>query len=47
MDKKKTQIEKQAYEKPMLTKHGHLKDVTAADRLGSKKIGSVLGCTRF
>ncbi|MBW1785835.1 MAG: lasso RiPP family leader peptide-containing protein [Deltaproteobacteria bacterium] len=37
--------EKQAYEKPALTKHGKLKDVTADGTV--RKTDVVLGCTRF
>jgi len=36
--------EKQAYEKPVLTKHGKLRDVTG--QVSSKTVFS-LGCTRF
>ena len=35
MEKEKIQVEKQAYEKPILTKHGRLKDLTT--RAGSVK----------
>ena len=50
MDKENIRVEneKQAYEKPELTKHGQLKDVTA-ERVGSPKSmgGGLLGCTRY
>ncbi len=46
MEKEKIQVEKQAYEKPALTKHGKLRDLTAKPAVGSPK-GTVLGCTRF
>jgi hypothetical protein len=38
--------EKKAYEKPVLLKHGNLKDLTATS-MGSVGKGPVLGCTRF
>ena len=38
--KEKEQIEKKKYEKPVMTKHGQLKDVTAGKTL-------ILGCTRI
>ena len=47
MGKKNIQAEneKQAYEKPVLTKHGKLNDITAFT--GSPKDSNFLGCTRF
>ncbi|MBW1787180.1 MAG: lasso RiPP family leader peptide-containing protein [Deltaproteobacteria bacterium] len=45
MEKENIQVEKQAYEKPALTKHGKLKDVTAGATL--RKVPTDLGCTRF
>jgi hypothetical protein len=47
MEKQKIQVDKQAYEKPVLTKHGRLKDVTVAERIGSPQNAGSLGCTRF
>jgi len=47
MEKEKVQVEKQAYEKPVLKKHGDLKDITAIEKLGSPKGPGPLGCTRF
>jgi len=45
MKKEKIQVEKQAYEKPALIKHGELKDVTANGTVKKAPVG--LGCTRF
>ncbi|MBW1818233.1 MAG: lasso RiPP family leader peptide-containing protein [Deltaproteobacteria bacterium] len=45
MEKEKIQVEKQAYEKPVLTKHGKLTEITT--RTGSVKPGGDLCCTRF
>ena len=46
MTKEKVRVDKHAYEKPVLTKHGNLKEVTAETRFGSPK-EYALGCTRF
>jgi len=35
MEKEKSQVEKPTYEKPALTKHGNLKEITAEIRFGS------------
>ena len=47
MEDKKIQIEKQAYEKPVLTKHGKLQDITAFTGSPTRKNDIPLGCTRF
>ena len=48
MEKEKTQVEKQTYEKPLLKKHGKLEEITAVPPSvkGSPR-ESYLGCTRF
>jgi hypothetical protein len=46
MEKEKIQVEKQVYEKPVLTKHGKLRDLTSGAKIGSVR-KSELGCSRF
>ncbi|MBW1788871.1 MAG: lasso RiPP family leader peptide-containing protein [Deltaproteobacteria bacterium] len=48
MEERKNQVDssKKVYEKPVLSKHGNLKEVTGHGLLATKKSNS-LGCTRF
>jgi len=47
MEKEKIQVEKQAYEKPVLTKHGKLGEITAVPPAAKGSPKAYLGCTRF
>lgn len=50
MNKSKSRpLQKAAYAKPLLTKHGNLKDITSAVKVGSsnRKTVETLGCTRM